>query len=98
MAEVYGPGGSPGAGLPSDGDPQPGKNPPDPILPVYGLDVERSVTMLIELIGSLLILGLPLALAVIITAVDEHRQRRKARESERRAVKKIKEEKRRKAA
>ena len=54
--------------------------------------------MLIELIGSLLILGLPLALAVIITAVDEHRQRRKARESERRAVKKIKEEKRRKAA
>lgn len=42
-------------------------------------------------------MGLILAVAVIITAVDEHRQRKRARESERRAVRKIKED-RRKAA
>ena len=54
--------------------------------------------MIIELLGSLLFLGGLLAIAVSITAVDEHRQRKRARESERRAVRKIKEEKRRKAA
>ena len=50
--------------------------------------------MLIELLGSLLFLGGLLTLAVVITAVDEHRQRKRARESERRAVRKIKEERR----
>lgn len=53
--------------------------------------------MIIEALGSLLFLGSLLAIAVIITAVDEHRQRKRARESEKRAIKKIKEE-RRKAA
>lgn len=53
--------------------------------------------MIIEVLGSLLFLGSLLAIAVIITAVDEHRQRKRARESEKRAIKKIKEE-RRKAA
>lgn len=54
--------------------------------------------MIIEVLGSLLFLGSLLALAVLAAAVDEHRQRKRARESERRAVRKIKEEKRRKAA
>ena len=53
--------------------------------------------MIIELLGSLLFLVGLLAIAVSITAVDEHRQRQRARESEKRAIKKIKEE-RRKAA
>lgn len=53
--------------------------------------------MIIEVLGSLLFLGSLLAVAVSITAVDEHRQRKRARESEKRAIKKIKEE-RRKAA
>ena len=53
--------------------------------------------MIIELLGSLLFLGGLLAIAVSITAVDEHRQRKRARESERRAIQKIKED-RRKAA
>lgn len=53
--------------------------------------------MAVEMLGSLAFLGLILAVAVIITAVDEHRQRKRARESEKRAIKKIKEE-RRKAA
>ena len=54
--------------------------------------------MIIEVLGSLLFLGSLLAVAVSITAVDEHRQQKRARESERRAIQKIKEEKRRKAA
>lgn len=54
--------------------------------------------MLIELLGSLLFLGGLLTLAVVITAVDEHRQRQRARESERRAIRRIKEDQRRKAA
>lgn len=53
--------------------------------------------MIIELLGSLLFLCGLLAVSVSITAVDEHRQRKRARESEKRAIKKIKEE-RRKAA
>ena len=53
--------------------------------------------MAVEMLGSLAFLGLILAVAVIITAVDEHRQRKRARESERRAARKIKED-RRKAA
>ena len=53
--------------------------------------------MIIELLGSLMFLGGLLAIAVIVTAVDEHRQRKIARESERRAIQKIKED-RRKAA
>lgn len=53
--------------------------------------------MAVEMLGSLAFLGLILAVAVIVTAVDEHRQRKKARESEKRAIQKIKEE-RRKAA
>ena len=53
--------------------------------------------MAVEMLGSLAFLGLILAVAVIITAVDEHRQRKRARESEKRAIRKIKEE-RRKAA
>lgn len=53
--------------------------------------------MLVELLGSLLFLGSLLSVAVIVTAVDEHRQRKRARESEKRAIRKIKEE-RRKAA
>lgn len=52
--------------------------------------------MAVEMLGSLAFLGLILAVAVIITAVDEHRQRKRARESEKRAIQKIKE--RRKAA
>lgn len=52
--------------------------------------------MIIELLGSLLFLVGLLAIAVIVTAVDEHRQRKRTRESEKRAIKKIKE--RRKAA
>ena len=47
--------------------------------------------MAVEMLGSLAFLGLILAVAVIITAVDEHRQRKRARESEKRAIKKIKE-------
>lgn len=54
--------------------------------------------MIIEALGSLLFLCGLLAIAVSITAVDEHRQQKRARESERRAIQKIKEEKRRKAA
>lgn len=53
--------------------------------------------MIIEALGSLLFLGGLLAIAVSITAVDEHRQRQRARESERQAIRKIKED-RRKAA
>ena len=53
--------------------------------------------MAVEMLGSLAFLGLILAVAVIVTAVDEHRQRKRARESERRAIQKIKGE-RRKAA
>lgn len=53
--------------------------------------------MIIEALGSLLFLGSLLALAVLAAAVDERRQRKRARESERRAVRKIKED-RRKAA
>ena len=53
--------------------------------------------MLVELLGSLLFLGSLLSVAVIVTAVDEHRQRKRARESEKRAIQKIKED-RRKAA
>ena len=53
--------------------------------------------MAVEMLGSLAFLGLILAVAVIVTAVDDHRQRKRARESEKRAIKKIKEE-RRKAA
>lgn len=53
--------------------------------------------MAVEMLGSLVYLGLILAVAVIVTAVDEHRQRKRARESERRAIQKIKED-RRKAA
>lgn len=53
--------------------------------------------MIIELLGSLLFLCGLLAIAVSITAVDEHRQRKRAWESERRAIQKIKED-RRKAA
>lgn len=53
--------------------------------------------MAVEMLGSLAFLGLILAVAVIVTAVDEHRQRKRARESEKRAIRKIKEE-RRKAA
>lgn len=53
--------------------------------------------MAVEMLGSLAFLGLILAVAVIVTAVDEHRQRKRARESEKRAIQKIKEE-RRKAA
>ena len=52
--------------------------------------------MLVELLGGLLFLGSLLSVVVIVTAVDEHRQRKRARESERRAIRKIKE--RRKAA
>ena len=52
--------------------------------------------MLVELLGSLLFLGSLLSVVVIVTAVDEHRQRKRARESEKRAIQKIKE--RRKAA
>ena len=47
--------------------------------------------MIIELLGSLLFLVGLLALAVLAAAVDEHRQRKRARESERRAIRKIKE-------
>lgn len=54
--------------------------------------------MIIELLGGLLFLVGLLAIGVCITAVDEHRQQKRARESERRAIQKIKEEKRRKAA
>lgn len=54
--------------------------------------------MIIESLGSLLFLGSLLAIAVSITAVDEHRQRKRARESERRAIRRIKEDQRRKAA
>ena len=50
--------------------------------------------MIIEALGSLLFLGSLLAIAVSITAVDEHRQRQRARESERRAIRKIKEDRR----
>ena len=50
--------------------------------------------MAVEMLGSLAFLGLILAVAVIVTAVDEHRQRKRARESEKRAIKKIKEERR----
>lgn len=50
--------------------------------------------MIIEALGSLLFLCGLLTLAVVITAVDEHRQRKRARESEKRAIKKIKEERR----
>ena len=50
--------------------------------------------MIIELLGSLLFLVGLLAIAVSITAVDEHRQRQRARESERRAIRKIKEDRR----
>ena len=50
--------------------------------------------MAVEMLGSLAFLGLILAMAVIVTAVDEHRQRKRARESEKRAIKKIKEERR----
>lgn len=53
--------------------------------------------MVVEALGSLLFLVGLLAIAVSITAVDEHRQRKRARESERRAIQKIKED-RRKAA
>lgn len=53
--------------------------------------------MAVEMLGSMAFLGLILAVAVIVTAVDEHRQRKRARESEKRAIRKIKEE-RRKAA
>ena len=53
--------------------------------------------MAVEMLGRLAFLGLILAVAVIVTAVDEHRQRKRARESEKRAIQKIKEE-RRKAA
>lgn len=53
--------------------------------------------MAVEMLGSLAFLGLILAVAVIVTAVDEHKQRKRARESEKRAIQKIKEE-RRKAA
>lgn len=53
--------------------------------------------MVIEALGILLFLGGLLAIAVSITAVDEHRQRQRARESERRAIRRIKED-RRKAA
>ena len=53
--------------------------------------------MAVEMLGSLVYLGLILAVAVIVTAVDEHKQRKRARESEKRAIQKIKEE-RRKAA
>ena len=53
--------------------------------------------MAVEMLGSLAFLGLILAVAVIVTAVDEHRQRKRARESEKRAIKKIKEERRRTA-
>lgn len=53
--------------------------------------------MVVEALGSLLFLGGLLAIAVSITAVDEHRQRKRAWESERRAIQKIKED-RRKAA
>ena len=54
--------------------------------------------MAVEMLGSLAFLGLILAVAVIVTAVDEHRQRKRARESERRAIRRIKEDQRRKAA
>lgn len=47
--------------------------------------------MAVEMLGSLVYLGLILTVAVIVTAVDEHRQRKRARESERRAIRKIKE-------
>lgn len=47
--------------------------------------------MAVEMLGSLVFLGLILAVAVIVTAVDEHRQRKRARESEKRAIQKIKE-------
>ena len=50
--------------------------------------------MIIEALGSLLFLGGLLALAVLAAAVDEHRQRQRARESERRAIRKIKEDRR----
>lgn len=50
--------------------------------------------MAVEMLGSLAFLGLILAVAVIVTAVDEHRQRKRARESEKRAIQKIKEERR----
>lgn len=50
--------------------------------------------MIIEALGSLLFLCGLLAIAVSITAVDEHRQRKRARESERRAIQKIKEDRR----
>lgn len=53
--------------------------------------------MAVEMLGSLAFLGLILAVAVIVTAVDEHKQRKRARESEKRAIKKIKEERRRTA-
>ena len=54
--------------------------------------------MVVEALGSLLFLGGLLAIAVSITAVDEHRQRKRAREIERRAIRRIKENQRRKAA
>lgn len=47
--------------------------------------------MAVEMLGSLLFLCGLLAIAVIVTAVDEHRQRKRARESEKRAIQKIKE-------
>ena len=50
--------------------------------------------MAVEMLGSLAFLGLILAVAVIVTAVDEHKQRKRARESEKRAIQKIKEERR----
>lgn len=52
--------------------------------------------MAVEMFGSLAYFGLILGVAVIVTAVDEHRQRKRDRESEKRAIQKIKE--RRKAA
>ncbi len=53
--------------------------------------------MIIEFLGSLLFLGGLLSVSVIVAAVDEHRQRKRARETKKRAIGKIKED-RRKAA
>lgn len=49
---------------------------------------------LLAFLGLLAFVGIILALAVTIAAVDEHRQRKRARESERRAIQKIKEDRR----
>lgn len=52
----------------------------------------------IELISGLIFLAIPLSLAVVITAIAEYRERKREKAVEKRAIKRIKDEQRRKAA